>query len=1113
MSAIRRSSIVSSKSLRSEHSNVTPPGHSDNPDRIALPISDIPAQERSQTTSLNQQDVIGDDGVAPAPSDESIRILKTYDAVSDNQSSTLHKNQETHAQSEDKSIIDVQKRNSDKTSWVHTAALWAFCLCFLGLIAALFVIRHYSIINQGFQVDQSTSSYFWKYAPTAIFAVIIAFWRQVDYRCKVQAPWIEMHRGFASAKNTVLLDCVSPMLPSSMCQSLKNKHFEVSASIAVFALLKVAVLFSTGLLGFHNTALNRQDVLLLLDKGGDLNVSSQSMQYAMSYYGATEKGLEWPSRTGPTAAFQELSSENNLPSDSKVTAEVLAFFPWLNCETATVNYTFNNITGSVAKREQVSLYEVDYTFVTKDCSGSAGSLEICDPVVAVCKPLQILGGVAPTYCPILDYVGDGLSNALVVYLIGVETSQVLAQNSTSTANQTLDVTAWSVTIPWISVLVCSTNYAIEEADLFVDTANPKLPGGTNLSNPLTSTYNTIDGYTYGNLTLDFQNIISFGSATSNNIPSPIDSLRSETTDYSGVDSFFGLMMFEASVPDVLAFRDPSLMSATANKVFNGLTSQWVGSWLSFPNNLSTHGSYTYSESRLQTHEVSLWGMAIALALAVLCTILILSLHNPFVLPWQNDGFFSRAFVLKRSQKLHETCQNLGHLSDRQLEYQLSGSSFTLLGRSHYSMFIEPQLNEPTPLRAPEKGRVSTPGNMIWWSPLPSKIWFSAISIGMPLATIVSLEVLQRISDANGGISDVKSSTSVGAAMSTYVPALVMLVIATLFGCAEFATCLLAPHLAMKRGLATASMLISTPLRQLPPIAILGALSSGRIAASVVMISALVGSVLSIVSSGLYNIEAVPKIQMTTVMTEDQFYLQWNHPLSKASAAMFTLVQAHNASYPSGTHDEIAFPLFALDKSDPMVLAILQSQNQSTIEVQMPITRPSLNCTIVSEADMMVQVGHNTYQPNDYTIDGPYANITTTSMLPKHCQFSPGAYETSTQMELQTTHRMSLDPGEVLVAGELEPPLPPGGQATVEVSPYAPDCPSVGLTFGKFKIDDTVKDGITMLICSQYQEEIPATLTFSVPSLFLDPSRPPVLHEEGAKVVRRTSYNFQSLFGS
>jgi len=156
MSVIRQSSVVGSTSLRSEHSNVTPPGHSDNPDRIALPISDMPAQERSQTTSLNQQDVIGDNGAAPAPSDKSTQILKTYDAVSDSQSSKLHTNQKTHAQSEEKSIIDVQKRKPDKTSWVHTAPLWAFCLCFLGLIAALFVIRHYSIINQGFQVDQST---------------------------------------------------------------------------------------------------------------------------------------------------------------------------------------------------------------------------------------------------------------------------------------------------------------------------------------------------------------------------------------------------------------------------------------------------------------------------------------------------------------------------------------------------------------------------------------------------------------------------------------------------------------------------------------------------------------------------------------------------------------------------------------------------------------------------------------------------------------------------------------------------------------------------------------------------------------------------------------------
>src|SRR5947209_6031939 len=100
MSAIGRSSVVGSKSLSLEHSNVTPPEHSDNPDRLALPISDMPAQERSQTASLYQQDVVGDDGVTPSPS----------------------------AQSEDKSIIEVQKRKSDKTSWLHTAALWAFCL-------------------------------------------------------------------------------------------------------------------------------------------------------------------------------------------------------------------------------------------------------------------------------------------------------------------------------------------------------------------------------------------------------------------------------------------------------------------------------------------------------------------------------------------------------------------------------------------------------------------------------------------------------------------------------------------------------------------------------------------------------------------------------------------------------------------------------------------------------------------------------------------------------------------------------------------------------------------------------------------------------------------------
>ena len=169
----------------------------------------------------------------------------------------------------------------------------------------------------------------------------------------------------------------------------------------------------------------------------------------------------------------------------------------------------------------------------------------------------------------------------------LELRTVKSRSSYNETNSgTVNVTAWSQSIPWTSALVCATNYAIEKAHFTVDTANPTIPGHTNISDPFTSTYDTINGYTFGNLTTDFYNSYILGW---NTLPKPTDTLSSETLDYSGIDTFLGLMM-KASVTDIFLLRNTTLMYTAAQQVFRGLSSQWVGSWLSFPQHLTTQGS-------------------------------------------------------------------------------------------------------------------------------------------------------------------------------------------------------------------------------------------------------------------------------------------------------------------------------------------------------------------------------------------------------------------------------------------------------------------------------------------------------------------------------------------
>lgn len=74
---------------------------------------------------------------------------------------------------------------------------------------------------------------------------MVALWNQVDYACKLLTPWQEMRRGPSVASKTLLLDYISPWIPSVMLMAFKNGHWAVVASSVGSALLKLTVCLPT----------------------------------------------------------------------------------------------------------------------------------------------------------------------------------------------------------------------------------------------------------------------------------------------------------------------------------------------------------------------------------------------------------------------------------------------------------------------------------------------------------------------------------------------------------------------------------------------------------------------------------------------------------------------------------------------------------------------------------------------------------------------------------------------------------------------------------------------------------------------------------------------------
>lgn len=122
-----------------------------------------------------------------------------------------------------------------------------------------------------------------------------------------------------------------------------------------------------------------------------------------------------------------------------------------------------------------------------------------------------------------------------------------------------------------------------------------------------------------------------------------------------------------------------------------------------------------------------------------------------------------------------------------------------------------------------------------------------------------------------------------------------------------------------------------------------------------MTSASLGSVLCVISAGLYTIESIAVPYQTTLRTVGSFNLHWNEPVNNVRDNLIvSLLEYYNASYPNGIYDEIVYPLISFENTDPESQKLLR-QDRTSIKVKVNVVRPSLNCTLVPTSHVSVSV--------------------------------------------------------------------------------------------------------------------------------------------------------------
>ncbi|KAK0517264.1 hypothetical protein JMJ35_000419 [Cladonia borealis] len=122
------------------------------------------------------------------------------------------------------SAADSFERKMWNPIWLTVSVLLCFVMLFVGLFVIVLALYLYSTAHSGLLTGAESTHYLWTYLPTAIFVLTTSLWHQVDFYCKELTSYDKMKQGPTPASQSILLDYITPTLPSGLWQALKNRH-------------------------------------------------------------------------------------------------------------------------------------------------------------------------------------------------------------------------------------------------------------------------------------------------------------------------------------------------------------------------------------------------------------------------------------------------------------------------------------------------------------------------------------------------------------------------------------------------------------------------------------------------------------------------------------------------------------------------------------------------------------------------------------------------------------------------------------------------------------------------------------------------------------------------
>ncbi|KAF4962308.1 hypothetical protein FSARC_9593 [Fusarium sarcochroum] len=1016
------------------------------------------------------------------------------------------------------------KRHMWAPFWLSKTVLVAFALTFICMMLATGLLYHFSVENDGISTEKETRHYAWKYGPTALLVIVGALWRQVDHHNKMLAPWKELQKGPAPVDKSLLLDYVSPILPTALWQAIKNRHWFVVASTTGHLLILGTTIFSTGLLILEATEISR--------KSGDFNLKGEFQMKdpsdnatafkvgpaaAQLYYGINFQDLNYPAGTSEDIIVPELQLPDKFSDHLNYTLTTDGIQVDLDCEILPIT---NGTKASMPWRSILGSFIVA-NISTPDCD---------------IKGVTI--GVGPDhYYYHQKNATQNYQGLFNVYPCNVDwnyATQYLRQNDTETEKMLSNVYAdqrvvMSVAdlrispynasmsgpqyfyVKEVKVALCKPSYNLQKFDV---QSSSVLNGSAQavMSAGATSRKKVLSGWPNGALAKGVYS--SSGSLY----------LGTGGQDYAlsqVVPTFFQLMSMKNGNTSVGAFLDEDLLIKTGKAVFKGIGTQLMRQITLQPTNKKVEGQITYVEDRLHVKALSTGFMCAFLGLLALLSVGMIFIRPQNIIPHEPGSIATTATVLAASHLLRSTLANMGSLRRSQIRTRLEGLGFrsTVVPGPRLAFVVEPI--------AQSKEQISTkPANaealtVSWWWPVAGTGWFLCLAIILPLIIIAVLEVVQHLSDVNSGFVAIGPSDSI--VLATYIPAAAVLGIASMYSAIEFMLAVFAPYQSLKQGQSTAQRSLNlNMIGKLLPHAAFKSLKSRHFALLVALLANFIGSFLTIVVSGLYSAGEIPQTRDVMIQQADSFDLE-RVDLSlddNQAAAIDSLIEYLDLDYPQWTHSGLVYNHF----NSPDV-KFKNASAEAPLNINVPAIRPKLNCTSVTEEKRITKVIDD--QDGSFMASLPGGNgivsavpgymlvgLNTTLDFAKWCATPPTENATEgwwmqyfyvpydmVPAYVGKASMMQWQDGTIFADGAVDTnPTSGSGYGASGLATGGNGCPTFALTLGTLGATGLETIGnvsrwqfaydLGTVMCYQNLEQVDTNLTWSVPGFeFTSPGKP------------------------